>query len=122
MRNSQSIRGIRSCTCIRHWTDTEGFSAPSSLHFLPLVYPISPLNRRFQEEHSAQILSGFTAHPALRELSRRARSNSLPASSLLPGASPARPGMQQHAHPQPKEVAGEQASSLRPSALGCPHG
>lgn len=35
------------------------------------------------------------------------RSSSLPTSSLLPGASPTWPGMRQHAHPQPKEAAGE---------------
>lgn len=70
MQSSRSIQGIHSCTCIRHQPDTEGFSAPSSLCFLPLVFPISPLNRRFQQEHSARILSGFTVHPALRELSR----------------------------------------------------
>lgn len=71
-RALRSSRGIRSCTCIRRWPDTESFSAPSSLHFLPLVFPISALNRQFQEEHSAQILSGFTTHPALRALSQRA--------------------------------------------------
>lgn len=85
--------------------------------FLPLVSPISPLNRRFQEEHSAQILLGFTAHPALREFSRQAHSSSLPASSPLPGASPARPGTRQHAHPQPKEAAGKRASSFWPLVL-----
>lgn len=71
-RAPRSSRGIHSCTCIRRWPDTESFSIPSSLCFLPLVFPMSVLNRRFQEEHSAQILSGFTAHPALRALSRRA--------------------------------------------------
>lgn len=66
-RALRSIQGTRSCTCIRPRPDTEAFSAPSSLRFLPLVFPISPLNRQFQEEHSARILSGFTAHPELRE-------------------------------------------------------
>lgn len=50
--------------------DTEAFSAPSSLRFLPLVLPVCALNRRFQEEHSARILWGFAAHPALRAFSR----------------------------------------------------
>lgn len=103
----RSIRGICHCTCIRHRPDTEGFSAPSSLRFLPLVFPISPLNRRFQGEHSARILSGFTAHPALRALSRRAPLQQplclLPAARRIASLA----GMQQHAHPQPEEAAGE---------------
>jgi len=98
--------GNPSCTCIRRRPDTEGFSAPSSLHFLPLVFLISLLNRQFQEEHSARILSGFREHPALRELSRRAllQQPACPARRAATHRSSTQPGMRQHAHPQHEEV------------------
>lgn len=79
-QSSWSSRGIHSCTCIRPG-QTEGLSDVPSLRFLPLVLLISLLNRQFQEQHSAWILSGLLRcirHP------ENYPAGTTPAASLLP--------------------------------------
>lgn len=117
VRSSQSIWGIHSCTCIRCWPDTEGFSAPSSLRFLPLVFPSSALNRRFQRSTVPRFSLVLQCIRHSMHYPCGPLSSSLPASSHCP------------AHRQPGQGCGNThiliprkppPSSPWPSAPGCP--